>query len=182
MKGMASREGINNFFHFKSLAKAEDKWVVSPNNDVIYSMAIVDASKGFALTLPDTGDRFITSQIVSEEHMSHQLVGGGVYEFTGEEFKGSHVAVGVRVGTDATPSYVEYIVEQLQSQMKVDSAANADVPAYNEAALLKTRAALMIEYNKLENTFGLMTDDVSKVYRLGKVHLCICRCVGLVGR
>ncbi len=41
MKGMSAREGINNFFHFKSLSKAEDKWVVSPNNDVIYSMAIV---------------------------------------------------------------------------------------------------------------------------------------------
>ena len=163
MKGMATREGINNFFHFKSLAKAEDKWVVSPNNDVIYSMAIVDASKGFTLTLPETGDRFITAQIVTEEHMSHQLVGGGVYKFTGKEFNGSHVAVGVRVGTDASPEDVKYIVQQLQPQMKVDSAANADVPAYDEAVLLKTRAALMAEYNKLDNTFGLMTDEVSKV-------------------
>ena len=85
MKGMASREGINNFFHFTSLAKADDKWVVSPNNDVIYSMGIVDVSKGFTLTLPETGDRFITAQIVTEEHMSHQLVGGGVYKFTEAE-------------------------------------------------------------------------------------------------
>jgi len=126
-------------------------------------LAIVDASKGFTLTLPETGDRFITAQIVSEEHMSHQLVGGGVYKFTGEEFGGSHVAVGVRVGTDATPSDVEYIVEQLQPQMMIDSPANKDVPPYDEAALLKTRAALMIEYNKLDNTFGVMTDDITKV-------------------
>ena len=69
MKGMAARKGINNFYHFTSLAKAEDKWVVSPNNDVVYSMAIVDASKGFTLTMPATGDRFITAQIVTEEHM-----------------------------------------------------------------------------------------------------------------
>ena len=163
MKGMAAREGINNFFHFTSLAKAEDKWVVSPNNDVIYSMAIVDASEGFTLTLPETGDRFITAQIVTEEHISHQLVGGGVYEFTGGEFKGSHVAVGVRVGTDASAEDVKYIVEQLQPQMIVDSTAKADVPAYDEASLLKTRAALMVEYNKLDNTFGLMTDELSKV-------------------
>jgi hypothetical protein len=44
---LAPRKGINKFFHFTSLAKADDKWVVSPNNDVIYSMTIVDASKGF---------------------------------------------------------------------------------------------------------------------------------------
>ena len=163
MKGMAAREGINNFFHFKSLAKADDKWVVSPNNDVIYSMGIVDTSKGFTLTLPETGDRFITAQIVTEEHMSHQLVGGGVYKFTGEEFPGSHVAIGVRVGTDASPQDVEYIVTQLQPKMTVESAASGAVPAYDEAVLLKTRTALMVEYNKLDNTFGLMTEDVTEV-------------------
>lgn len=163
MKGMAAREGINNFFHFTSLAKAEDKWVVSPNNDVIYSMAIVDVSEGFTLTMPETGDRYITAQIVSEEHMSRQLVGGGEYTFTGEEFKGSHVAVGIRVGTDASPEDVAYIVEKLQPQMIVNAKASAAVPEYDEAAMLKTRAALMAEYNKMDNTFGLMTDDVSKV-------------------
>ncbi|WP_253275920.1 DUF1254 domain-containing protein [Vibrio vulnificus] len=47
MAGMAARNGINQWFHFTSLATAEDRWVVSPNNDVIYSMIIVDASKGF---------------------------------------------------------------------------------------------------------------------------------------
>ncbi len=46
------RSGVNNFFHFKTLATAEDKWVVSPNNDVLYSVATVDASEGFTLVLP----------------------------------------------------------------------------------------------------------------------------------
>jgi hypothetical protein len=163
MKGMAAREGINNFYHFTSLAKAEDRWVVSPNNDVVYSIAIVDASKGFTLTLPKTGDRFITAQIVTEEHMSHQLVGGGVYKFTGKEFNGTHVAIGVRVGTVATEKDVAYIVEKLQPQMKVDSNSANPVPACDEETLLKVRAALMVEYNKLKDTFGLMTNDVRKV-------------------
>ena len=163
MRGIAKREGINNFFHFTSLAKAEDKWVVSPNNDVIYSIAIVDASNGFTLTLPKTGERFITGQIVTEEHMSHHLVGGGVYKFTGEEFNGSHVAIGVRVGTDASDEDVAYIVEELQPQMKVESNSSGEVPEYNEDVLLKVRAALMAEYNNLPNTFGQMKDDVKKV-------------------
>jgi len=163
MKGMAAREGINNFFHFTALASAEDKWVVSPNNDVIYSMVVVDASKGFTLTLPDTGERFITGQIVSEEHMSRQLVGGGVYKFGGQEFNGTHVAIGVRVGTDATDNDVAYIVEQIQPQMKVEAYSANDVPAYDEESLLAVRAALMAEYNALKDTFGQMKDDVGKV-------------------
>lgn len=163
MKGMAAREGINNFYHFTSLAKAEDKWVVSPNNDVIYSVVIVDASDGFTLTLPETGKRFITAQIVTEEHMSHQLVGGGVHTFLGKEFPGTHVAVGVRVGTDATLKDIEYIVDQLQPQMKVDAKSSGDVPDYDKDTLLRVRVVLMVEYNKLDNTFGLMTDDIRKV-------------------
>jgi len=163
MKGMATREGVNEFYHFTSLAKAADKWVVSPNNDVIYSMGIVDASKGFTLTLPETGERFITAQIVTEEHMSHQLVGGGVYKFTGEEFNGTHVAIGVRVGTDATKEDVDFIVKKLQPQMKVESKSAGPVSEYDEQTLLKVRAALMEEYDKMKDTFGLMTDDVGKV-------------------
>ena len=179
MKGMAGREGINNFYHFTSLAKAEDKWVVSPNNDVIYSMGIVDASKGFTLTLPDTGDRFITGQIVTEEHMSHHLVGGGVYKFTGEEFNGSHVAIGVRVGTDATAEDVALIVDKLQPQMKVDSKSAGEVSPYDEAALLKVRTALMVEYDKLPDTFGQMTDDVKKVKDWEKFTYCTAGAWGL---
>lgn len=163
MTSMEKREGINNFFHFTSLAKAEDRWVVSPNNDVIYSMAIVDASKGFTLTLPDTGDRFITAQIVSEEHMSHQLVGGGVYKFTGKEFNGSHVAIGIRVGTDASVEDVKYIVEKLQPQMQVVANSKQPISGYDSKTLLKVRAALMTEYNKLDDTFGQMQNDVKKV-------------------
>ncbi|MCP4385723.1 MAG: DUF1214 domain-containing protein [Hyphomicrobiales bacterium] len=163
MANMVGREGINNFFHFQSLAQAEDRWVVSPNNDVIYSMAIVDASDGFTLTLPDTGDRFITAQIVSEEHMSRQLVGGGVYQFEADSFPGSHVAIGVRIGTDATDEDVQFILENLHTKMKVEASASGPVPAHDEEAMLRVRDAMMEEYDKMSNTFGLMTDDVTKV-------------------
>lgn len=163
MSGMSKREGINNFFHFTSLAKAEDKWVVSPNNDVVYSMAIVDVTKGFTLTLPETGDRFITAQIVSEEHMSKQLVGGGIYKFKASDFNGTHVAVGVRVGTNATDKDVTFIVDNLQPKMIIEANSQQPVPTYDEATLLKVRTALMQEYNKLDDTFGLMTDNISKV-------------------
>ncbi len=163
MTGMAARKGINNFFHFTSLAKAEDKWVVSPNNDVIYSMCIVDASRGFTLTLPDTGKRFITAQIVSEEHTSRQFVSGGEYKFAGNEFAGTHVGIGIRVGTDASEKDVAFIVKKLQPKMRVEANSAGKVPEYEAKTLLKVRDALMEGYDDLADTFGQMTDDVSKV-------------------
>jgi hypothetical protein len=98
-------------------------------------------SNGFTLTVPGTGDCFITAQIISEEHMSHQLVGGGVYKFTGKEFNGSHVAIGIRVGTDASAEDIKYIVEKLQPQMKVVANAKQPVSTYDNETVLKVRAA-----------------------------------------
>lgn len=163
MKNMAQREGINGIFHFTTLAKAEDRWVVSPNNDVVYSMVVVDVSEGFTLTMPDTGDRYITAQIVSQEHMSTQLMGGGTYTFDGTEFEGSHVATGIRVGTDGSDKDVQFIVDNIQPEMKVEASASNPVPEYDVETLLKVRGALMAGYNSLPDTFGQMTDDASKV-------------------
>ncbi|RJG48394.1 DUF1254 domain-containing protein [Motilimonas pumila] len=95
MKNMAQREGINGIFHFTTLAKAEDRWVVSPYNGVVYSMVVVDVSEGFTLTLPNTGECYITTQIVSQEHISSQLMGGGTYTYDGSECKGTHVVIGI---------------------------------------------------------------------------------------
>lgn len=163
MTGIAARNGINEFFHFTNKANAADKWVVSPNNDTIYSMAAVDITDGFTLTLPDTGDRFISTQIVTSEHMSHQFYGGGTHEFAKGDIKGSHVAVGIRVGTDGTDEDIKYIVEVLQPQMNIEAGSAAPVPAYDLKKMESVRAAVMPEYDKLPDTFGQMTDDASKV-------------------
>lgn len=163
MANMVKREGINGIFHFTTLAKAEDRWVVSPNNDVVYSMAVVDASQGFTVSMPDTGDRYITAQIVSQEHMSTQLLGGGEYTFDGSEFNGSHVAIGFRIGTDGSDEDVKYIVENIQTKMTIQSKSDKSVPSYDVETLLTVRSELMKGYNALPDTFGQMTDDVRKV-------------------
>lgn len=163
MTGIAARNGINEFFHFTDKANAADKWVVSPNNDTIYSIGVVDITEGFTLTLPDTGDRFMSIQIVTREHMSHQFYGGGEYKFAKGDIKGSHVVVGIRVGTDSTDEDIKYIVSSLQPKMSIKAGSATAVPAYDLKKMQTVRAALLPAYDKLRNTFGQMTDDTSKV-------------------
>ncbi len=56
------RVGINQWFHFPGLSDKDDTFVVSSNNDAIYSIASVNASEGFELVLPDVGDgRFLAT-------------------------------------------------------------------------------------------------------------------------
>ncbi|RVO72283.1 DUF1254 domain-containing protein [Sinorhizobium meliloti] len=160
-----SRSAINKFYHFKGLSSAADKWVVSPNNDTIYSIATVNARKGFTLKLPDVGDRFIGTQIITENHMTPFYVyGGGTHEFSADDFDTDFVGVGVRIGTDGTPGDIKKVVEELQPQYAIEGAATeADLPPVDKDALVKVRNALIPEYSKLPNTFGVMvkhTEDV----------------------
>jgi len=159
------RAGLNNFFHFKTLTKAADHWVVSPNLDTIYSLVIINARNGFTLRLPDVGSRFISSQIITEDHLTpFYLYGGGTHSFPAGTFPSDFVALGVRMGTNGSPEDVAIVVEQLQPQYAIEGAATeADLTPVDKPLLEKVRAALMPEYSKLPNTFGAMQKTAAEV-------------------
>jgi hypothetical protein len=121
MADFIERKGVNTFYHFPGLSSAEDTWVVSPNNDTIYSLATVNAREGFTLVLPDVGDRFLATHILTENHVSpFYLYGGGRYEFSAKDFDTDFVVVGIRMGTDGTDEDVGYVIEKLQPQYAIE--------------------------------------------------------------
>lgn len=159
------RSAINSFYHFTNLSTAEDTWVVSPNNDTIYSIATVNATKGFTVEIPDIGDRFVSIQIVTENHMTpFYYYESGPRSFSADDFDTDYVVVGVRMGTDGTEEDVAYVTSKLQSQYAITGAADQDNMVRPDLDLLaKVRAPLIEAYNKLPNSFGAMqkyTKDV----------------------
>jgi hypothetical protein len=159
------RAAVNKFFHFTTLTKAADHWVVSPNLDTIYSLAIVNARKGFTLVLPDVGERFISTQIITEDHLTpFYLYGGGRHDFKADDFETDFVAVGIRIGTNGQPDDVKQVVEILQPQYEIRGAApENDLTPVDKPPLEKVRAALMPGYSKLPNTFGVMQKSAAEV-------------------
>lgn len=159
------RNGINQWFHFQALANKDDKWVVSPNNDTIYSIVAVNATDGFTLVVPDVGDRFVSIHILDENHMSpFYLYGGGTYKFTRDQFESDYLALGIRMGTNGTPEDVNHIVKDLQPQYKILNANPADTMVRPDTKkMLKVREAMIVEYDNLPDTFGAMVDHTSKV-------------------
>lgn len=160
-----SRAAINRFFHFTTLARAADHWVVSPNLDTIYSLVIVNARRGFSLLLPDVGDRFMATQIITEDHLTPFYgYGGGRHDFPEGSFATDFVGVGIRIGTNGEPDDVRQIVETLQPQYKIEGAASAnDLTSVDKPLLEKVRAALLPGYSKLPNSFGVMQKNAADV-------------------
>lgn len=160
------RVGINQWFHFPGLSDKDDTWVVSPNNDTIYSLASVNATEGFELVLPDVGDdRFLSTHILDENHMSpFYLYGGGRFSFTADQFESDFVVIGIRMGTDGTPEDVKYVVETLQPQYQIIGAKDdANIERPDLETMLKVRDAMIAEYDRLDDTFGVMVEHTSEV-------------------
>jgi len=160
------RVGINQWFHFPGLSDKDDTWVVSPNNDTIYSIAPVNTSEGFNLVLPDVGDdRFLSTHILDENHMSpFYLYGGGKYTFKPDQFESEFVIVGIRMGTNGTPEDVKYVVETLQPQYQITGAKDdSNIERPDLETMLKVRDAMIAEYDQLDDTFGVMVEHTSEV-------------------
>ncbi len=160
-----ARNGINEWFHFQALANKDDKWVVSPNNDTIYSIVAVNTIDGFTLVVPDVGDRFVSIHIVDENHMSpFYLYGGDTYKFTRAQFESDYIGIGIRMGTNGTAEDVKHIVENLQPQYKILN-ANPAVPvdAFFSITVYGQDKYLMADHDNIvsSNQKAIVNDDGS---------------------
>ena len=168
MQNFIDRAGVNNFFHFKTLSKMEDHWVVSPNNDVLYSLGVVDATDDFTLIIPEVkGDnRLVSIQIIDGNHFSPKhFYGSGKYNFPKGTFSTPHVVLGVRVEVNGTdPKDIEYIANEVQPKYVITAKSSENhIPEIDKDAMGKLRKALLPYYEKLPNTFGGMTKNASEV-------------------
>jgi len=164
-KGMQSRTSINQFYHFPGLSKASDTWVVTPNNDTIYSIAVVDARKGFSVTLPEVGDRFISLQVHDQYHtfVDYNWT-TGTHTYNGDQIDTDYVFVGIRIATTATTEDIKYITEILQPQIIIKS--NSAIPFktnVKEEDIKKLRKALLVEWSNLDNMYDTVAFDIHDV-------------------
>jgi hypothetical protein len=67
--------GFGKFFHIRELTPIDHQIVIRQNRDTIYSGGVFDLDAGpVTITLPDAGDRFMSMQVIDEDHYTHQVV------------------------------------------------------------------------------------------------------------
>ena len=70
----AARAPINVFGHHREPSSIADQPVIRPNRDTLYSGALVDISEGATLTLPDSGDRYLSVMVVNNDHYLNEVL------------------------------------------------------------------------------------------------------------
>ncbi len=111
--------GVNKFEHKRAVPPTDNQPVIRMNRDTLYSMAIVDASKGATITLPDTGGRYISLMYLDENHRVYDMV----YEPKEYEIPAHtpHMYALVRIGIKSGDEKDLAEIHKIQDQIKLEA-------------------------------------------------------------
>ncbi len=163
--------GVNRFFHLRGPTPLDKQTVIRMNRDTIYSAAVVDISKGATLTVPDTGDRYMSIMVVNEDHYINKVIHeSGEHKLTVKEFGTPYVNLSVRTLVDASDPTDIREANVLQDQLKIEAASTKPYthPDYDKESYKTTYGALLVLGRGMADaraTFG-SKEDVDKIRHL----------------
>jgi hypothetical protein len=162
---------VNTWAHIRMPSPIDNQTVIRMNRDTLYSATIVDISKGATLTIPDTGDRYISIMVVNEDHYVNKVYHkAGTYDLTMDEFHTSYVQVAARTLVDSSDPADIKKVNAIQDQMKIKAASARPYihPNYDQVSYKATYGPL-IELSRgladSKRTFG-KKEEVDNVRHL----------------
>ena len=173
LRGIIKDSGaIGKFNHRREPARIDNQTVIRLNRDTLYSSAVFDLDAGpVTITLPDAGDRYMSMQVISEDHYVPEVnYGAGSYALDREKVGTRYVVVGVRTLVDpADPEDVNK-VHALQDAIKAEqaSAGSFEAPDWDPASQKKVRDALLVLQTTLPDfrkAFGTK-DEVDPIRHL----------------
>lgn len=163
---------LGTFHHSREPANIDHQTVIRLNRDTLYSSALFDLDAGpVTVTLPDAGERFMSMQVISEDHYVPEVkYGAGSYTLDKEKVGTRYVVVAIRTLVDpADPEDVKE-VHALQDAIKVEQASTGtfEIPDWDQASQKKVRDALLVLATTIPDFKGAFgtKDDVDPIRHL----------------
>ncbi len=150
-KNITKLVGSNKWYHFSGLTPLNNQTVVRMNRDTIYSGYVADLSNGGSITIPDTGNRYISVMIVQNDQYVDQVFSTpGTHKI---ESQTDFAMIVARIQIDPNDPADIQRVKNIQKQLKVTTRSNKEhvMPNYNMTQLASVRDALVKEGSKLGN-------------------------------
>ena len=140
--------GFGKFNHRREPATIENQAVIRLNRDTLYSAAVCDLDAGpVTITLPDTGKRFMSMQVIDEDHyVPAVFYGAGSHTLTRDQIGTRHMAVAIRTLVDPADPKDIGEVHALQDAIKVSqkSPGKFEISNWDPASQKKLRDALLV--------------------------------------
>jgi hypothetical protein len=142
----ADAGGVNQWLHFRMPTPLDKQPVIRMNRDTLYSAAVVDATKGVTVVIPETGSRYVSLMVVNQDHYVQTVLhDAGEHHLSSEEIGTDFVALAIRTLVDPADPDDVVCVNDLQDQFKLSagSAQPFEMPDYDEPSFTETRKALL---------------------------------------
>lgn len=144
---VVQRVGLGRFEHHRAAMPINAQTVIRANRDTLYSAAVFDLETGpVTIMLPDPGHRFLSMQVISQDHYTPTVVyGGGGRTLTRKGVGTRYVMVGLHLLFDPTDPQDLGRVHALQDAITVEQAAPGrfEVPGWDGASQRKVRDLLL---------------------------------------
>jgi hypothetical protein len=125
------------------------------NRDTQYSFGVFDLTTPVTITKPETGDRFQSMQVISQDEYTTTVVyEPGEYTLTQENAGTRYVFVGFRTFVDANDPADIKKVSAIQDQIEVEQASigNFEIPGWNQKSQDRLRDAINVLASTMTNT------------------------------
>ena len=171
--GIVKLAGGTNKIHSNRAPTPIDKQnVIRMNRDTLYSLGVIDISKGATVTLPDAGKRYMSLMVINNDgYVNHVYYGGGTYELTMEKFDTPYVGVVIR--TLANPEDADDLkaAHELQDQVRIEAASDKAfvLPDYDKASYKATLAPIL----ELAKGLKRYTETFGSKQEVNPVHFMI---------
>ena len=145
---LAKEGGLGKLFHRREPASIDSQTVIRLNRDTLYTSGVFDLDAGpVTVTMPNPGKRFMSMQVINEDHyVTNVFYGAGRHVLTRENIGTRYVVVGIRTLVDPNnPDDVKQ-VHALQDAIQVSQKApgTLDLPNWDPASQKKVRDALLV--------------------------------------
>ena len=168
MQAYVDLGGFGKFYHTRVPSPLDKQSVVRLNLDTLYSFGVFDLSTPVTISLPDSGKRFMSALIISQDHSMLPVVyAPAKFTVTREQMGTRYVIIALRTFMDSTDPADIAKANALQDKVTVSQAATGSfsVPKWDNASLLKVRGALAVLASTVSDTKGFFGDK-SKLDRL----------------
>lgn len=154
---IAKDNGFGKFNHTREPAPIDGQNVIRLNRDTLYSSAVFDLKAGsVTVTLPNTGKRFISMQVINQDHYTPMVnYKSGRYTLNEQNVGTRYVAVAIRTFVDPNDPQDLKAAQKVQDQITVSQPAGPgklDLPEWDMASQKKIRESLISLNDTLPDT------------------------------
>lgn len=147
--GVSARDagGLGKILHRREPASIDNQTVIRLNRDTLYSSVVFDLDAGPAtITLPEAGKRFMSLQLISQDHYAVTEYGGGPHTLSKDKLGTRYAIAAIRTLVDPTDPKDIAQAHKLQDAIKVSqpNAGKLELPSWDPASQKKVRDALLV--------------------------------------